>query len=106
MKNKEIIKSALINALSTALYVVVIALFFYYGSKGIFENNPTIFIPIAILLLFVFSAALTGFLVFGKPIMLYLSGKKHEALVLFSYTLGILLIITIVALFFLIIWSK
>lgn len=50
------------------------------------------------LLLFVFSAALTGALIFGRPILWYLDGKKREAILLFFYTLGCVLIIAIVAL--------
>lgn len=48
------------------------------------QNYPqiedTVFIPITMLMLFVCSAAITGFLVFGKPAMLYLDGKKQDAI--------------------------
>jgi len=46
--------------------------------------------PVAFLLLFVLSAAITGALVLGKPILLYLEGAKQEAVKLFIYTIGFL----------------
>jgi mannose/fructose/N-acetylgalactosamine-specific phosphotransferase system component IIC len=63
-------------------------------------------IPIAMLLLLVCSAAITGFLVFGKPVMLYIDGNKKEAISLLGYTLGILVIITIIAFVFLVTYYK
>jgi hypothetical protein len=105
MERREIMKHAWINALATSAYVILVALFIYLASLGGFGQNNTVLIPIAMLMLFVFSAALTGFLIFGKPVMWYLSNKKKEALSLLFYTLGIFLIITLIALFFLIILS-
>jgi hypothetical protein len=55
-----------------------------------------IIVPMAMLLLFVCSAAITSFLVFGKPVMLYIDGQKKEAVSLLAYTLGIMALITIV----------
>src|SRR6266404_3215972 len=99
MKN-EIIKNALVNALLTALYVAIVASFLFYAPKFLGErakaNTPVI--PMAMLMLFVFSAALTGALLLGRPVLWYLDGKKKEAVALFGYTLGIFLVITICAL--------
>lgn len=98
MENKEIIRHALINALGTAVYVIIIASFMFFASQGIFGENPSIFVPITMLMLFVFSAALTGFLIFGRPIMWYLDNKKKQAFSLFVYTLTIFLMIILVCL--------
>lgn len=106
MKKREIIKYALINALGTALYIVAVASFIFLGKEGVFGERETLLIPIAMLMLFVFSAALTGILIFGRPVMWYLDGKKREALSLLFYTLGIFLVITIITLFFLIALSS
>ena len=102
MERREIIRQALMNSLITAAYVILVALFIYLGSQGLFGQNNTILIPIAMLMLFVFSAALTGFLIFGKPVMWYLSNNKKEALSLLFYTLGIFLAITVIALLLLV----
>ncbi len=93
---KEIIKKAIINSFVTALYIILIASFMFYLGQNE-SDAKSVFIPIAMLMLFVFSAAFTGSLVFGKPLMLYIDGKRKEALSLLFYTLGILLIITIIS---------
>jgi len=94
-------KYALINSFGTIAYVVAIVLMVtFLGS--IADEKDTLLAPILALLLFVFSAAFTGFLVLGKPIMWYLDGKKKEALSLFGYTMFILLIILSMAFAFLI----
>jgi hypothetical protein len=98
----NIIKQAAFNALGTLLYIALIASGLFYAPK-IFhtENTPdTVLAPIAILSLFVFSAALTSFLIFGRPILWYLDGKKKEAMMLFIWTLGIFLSITVAAFIF------
>ena len=98
---EKIIKRAFIDSFGTALYIILVVLFIF--SLQIFsEKKDIIIIPIAMLLLFVSSAAITGFLVFGKPVMLYIDGKKKEAVSLLGYTLGILFLITLVAFIFLI----
>jgi hypothetical protein len=91
-------KSALINASVTALYIVAVSLFMYWGGSNKIGQRATVFIPIAFLMLFVFSAAFTGFFVFGKPTLMYLDGKKKEAVTLIGYTLTILFGYTILAL--------
>lgn len=93
----KIIKNALIDAIGTTLYVVLVASFMFYLQGNAPKGINTIFIPIAMLLLFVVSAAITGILVFGKPIMMYLDGKRKEAISLIGYTLGFLFIITLFA---------
>ena len=93
MKN-DIIKHAFINASLTVLYIIGISSFLFYVSR-FFDSPNTVLIPIMMLSLFVFSAALTGSLIFGRPILWYLEGKKEEAVFLLIYTLGIFLVITL-----------
>lgn len=88
---KEIRKIAVINALATTIYVIAVAIFMFYGSQVKLGRTNTILAPIALLLLFVFSAALTGFLIFGKPALLYLDGKKKDAISLLTHTFIIFL---------------
>ena len=54
------------------------------------------------LMLFVFSAAVTGSLIFGQPVLWYLDGKKKDALTLLTYTLAVFFILTVITLGFLI----
>jgi len=97
----KIIKRAFIDSLGTAAYIILVVSLIFSLRSFLPEPEDAIIIPIAMLLLFVCSAAITGFLVFGKPIMLYLDGKKREAVSLLSYTLGILVLITLIAFIFL-----
>jgi hypothetical protein len=102
---KDIRIKAFINSLLTSLYIVGIGLFLYYGTMMKFGRNSFI-APISLLFLFVFSAALTSYLMFGKPAQLYVDGKKKEALSLVTYTLGFFCVFTLVALLFLILLTR
>lgn len=97
MERKDLIKSSLRNSLATAVYVAIVALIIYNAEK-VFGTMRNIIGPIAFLLLFVTSAAITGFLVLGQPIMLYFENQKREAVKLFVYTVAWLFIFTIIAL--------
>ncbi|MEK6858889.1 MAG: hypothetical protein AABX53_03180 [Nanoarchaeota archaeon] len=90
-----LLKRALIDSVGTAAYIALIVTFIF--SLQVFQGSKeTILIPMAMLLLFVCSAAITGFLVFGKPAMLYVDGKKKEAISLLGHTIGMLVLITLV----------
>ena len=96
------LKTAFLNAIGTALYIVAVGGFMYYGSMIKIGKRANFLAPIVMLLLFVFSAALTGSLIFGKPALLYVDCKKKEALTLITYTLLIFFTITFLAILLLI----
>lgn len=77
----------------------------YYGTLVKLGRANTFLIPVTLLLLFVFSAAITGFLIFGKPAQMYVDGKKKEALSLLFYTLGIFFVITFIFLILIILFT-
>jgi len=83
---KSIRKIALINALLTTFYIILIGIFFYYASEVKLGKDNQFLAPIAMLLLFVSSAAITGYLVIGRPLQLYIDGKKKDALTLLFNT--------------------
>jgi uncharacterized membrane protein YbhN (UPF0104 family) len=83
---KELIKYGLMAALGEAVYVILIALFMQNANQY-FGQKPSIFGFAAFLLIFVLSAAISGALVLGKPILLYLENKKKEAVELFFITI-------------------
>ena len=99
---ESIIKRAIINSVGTAAYIILVASFMFFLQSSFSDQKDTIIAPISALLLFVCSAAITGFLVFGKPAMLYVDGKKREAVSLLGYTQTMLFLITIMAFIFLI----
>ena len=101
----RILRRAFLNAIGTFAYIVLVVSIIFSFQR--FSSEPdTIIIPIAMLLLFVCSAAITGFLVFGKPVMLYIDGKKKEAISLLSHTVGILATITAAVFILLVVYLR
>lgn len=103
---KEIRKRAFIDALATAIYVVMVASFMFYVSQIKLGRANNILVPITLLLLLVFSASLTGFLIFGKPAQMYVDGKKKEALSMLTQTLLFFSVITFIAILLLMVFSR
>lgn len=97
MKKNELVKISLVRAVLTTIYIILVSFMMQNGEK-FFGKMDTFWGPVAFLLLFVLSAAIVGGLVLGKPLMWYLNGKKTEAYNLFVYTVGWLLVMTIIAL--------
>ena len=101
---RKILPYAFLNALGTALYVVLVASFMF-SLERIFADTPdnaNIMAPVAMLMLLVFSVALVGSLIFGRAVIWYSDGKKKEAVYLVVWTLGILFVITIIVILILI----
>ncbi|MBU1102172.1 hypothetical protein KJ853_00760 [Patescibacteria group bacterium] len=95
MKNSKIIFWSAINSLATAIYVSLVAYLLFNGGK-IFGQATNFWMPVALLLLFVISATITGLLVLGRPVYLFLNGAKTEALKLLFYTIGFLALIMVI----------
>jgi hypothetical protein len=102
----KIQKRALVNSLATTVYIILVAGFMYYGSTIKLGRVNTFLAPVALLSLFVTSASITGYLIFGKPVQMYIDGKKKDALKLVTYTLGFFSATTIVALVILVLFTR
>ena len=103
-----ILKFAALNAFGTALYIACVSALMFntetlFGGEG---PDETVLIPIAMLLLFVLSASITGSLVLGRPILWYMDGKKKDAVSLLMATLGFLAALTLVAFLGLIAYAR
>ena len=92
---RNLLKTAIINSLGTAIYIALVAFLMTNGNQ-IFGQANGILGGVGILLLFTLSALVVGTLVLGKPLMLYLDGSKKEAVKLIGQTILILGIITII----------
>ena len=95
---KKLIQQSFWLALGEGIYITLVALLMFtieklFGAKP----DPVIIAPIALLLLFVISASVSGALILGKPVMLYLDGQKKEAVQLFGLTLAWLVLFLIIA---------
>ncbi|MBU0670598.1 hypothetical protein KKF29_00400 [Patescibacteria group bacterium] len=88
---KKLITLGFFYALGEGIYVFLVAIFMLNAEK-IFGKMPGPAGITSLLMIFVLSAAISGALVLGKPILLYQEGKKLEAVKLFFLTLGWLLV--------------
>jgi len=95
MKSSKIIFWSALNALGVAVYVALVALLITNAQK-LFGNVNGFWAPMAMLLLLVISAAITGLLVFGRPVYMIYTGQKKEGFMLLFYTLGFLFLITVI----------
>jgi hypothetical protein len=86
MKNLTLARWGAINALGVFVYVFLLAAFLGKASVWLGQADQKIITPVAALMLFVFSALLTGGLVLGRPLMLYFDGHKKEGMRLLFFT--------------------
>lgn len=93
-------KNPIINALSAAIYIILVASVMFFGTK---YSGPTnsIIAPIAVVSLFTLSAAVMGYLFCYQPAQLYFDNEKKQAVNLFLQTVGVFGILTLLALFLL-----
>lgn len=88
MYSKHPVKEGALHAALAALYIVFVV-FLMSNVSRIFGTRDGGFIePVCILSLLVVSAAVMAMIVFGEPVMLYIDGKKREAMVLVGTTIG------------------
>jgi len=87
----------LINAFGVLVYTSVVSLVLFNGEK-LFGQDESFFIPLTMLMLFVFSATIVGLLVLGRPIYLYFEGFKKEGVALLLYTVGWLFVMIVITL--------
>ena len=92
----KLVQRSLLNALGTAAYIVL-AVLIISNIERLLGQEENILMPISALMFFVLSAATTGSLVLGKPIMMYFNGEKSDAVRMFIYTVGWLALFTVIA---------
>src|SRR3989344_2635093 len=87
-------RNPFVNAALAAAYIAVVASLMYYVPKAV-GLVDSVFVPIAVLSLFVLSAALMCYFFLFQPVQMYLDGQKKEAIDLFVKTVGVFAGITI-----------
>lgn len=80
-------KKPFLFALVAAVYIANIVLILNFTRYMV--QKETIFIPMAMLSLFVLSVAVMSFLFFYEPLKLFMENKRHEAVFFFLKTVGI-----------------
>ncbi|HBK34782.1 hypothetical protein A2239_02070 [Candidatus Uhrbacteria bacterium RIFOXYA2_FULL_40_9] len=91
MKCKNLPCLGLLQAFSVSFYIGLISVFFTYVAPNL-PSHPFV-IGMIMLTLLVFSAAVTGSLVFGYPVYLILNKQTKEGVSIFAYTLLFLVVI-------------
>ena len=68
---------AFLHSVGVLIYTTFIA-YLMMSADQLHGNMSSLLGPIAFLMLFTLSAAVVGMLIFGRPVMLYLDGKKKR----------------------------
>ena len=81
-------RNPIVNATATVLYIALVVVFLLTLSHFLPEPTNPLGPMLGFLSLFVFSAAVTGYLMIGAPLQLLIEGQKQEAVSLFLKTMG------------------
>lgn len=91
-------KNPIVNALCASAYIILVVTVMTFVTQPLRNKPDTFFAPIVVLSVFTLSVAVMAFLFFYQPLMLFIEGKKKEAINLFIKTVGVFGVITAVAL--------
>ena len=91
-------KNPIINALSASAYIILGVTVMTFVTQPLKNKPDTFFAPVVLLSLLTLSVAVMAFLFFYQPFLLFIEGKKKEAVNLFVKTVGIFAIMTAVVL--------
>ena len=99
--NSKLLQQAIVSSVCVLAYVGIISWVLIHGEQ-FFGSLPRGDIRglMLFLMLFVFSALITGLTVLGRPTYLFLNGQKKEALTLLGYTVAGLFVLTFLTFLF------
>ena len=87
MNTKEYLYKSFLHAIGVAVYIILVVSLLS-NAKYIFGEKDTVYIPVFMLLLLIISATITGSLVLGRPLLMYIDGQKKEAIMFLSATIA------------------
>ena len=82
-------KNPLINALSASAYIILIVSIMTFVTKPLRNKPDTFFAPVTVLFVLTLSVAVMSYLFFYQPVLIFIEGKKKEAVNLFVKTVGV-----------------
>jgi hypothetical protein len=91
-------KNPIVNALSASVYIILIVSVMNFVTQPLKDKPDTFFAPITVLFVLTLSVAVLAYLFFYQPLILFIEGKKKEAIDLFVKTVGVFAVITTVVL--------
>lgn len=83
----DICKKSFLYSIGAAAWIIIVASFMQKANDW-FGTEDTIVSVIAVLILFSMSALIVGGLLVGKPVFLYIDGKKKEAILMIAANVG------------------
>jgi len=95
-EDKKLFFYAAMHSLGVLAYVSLVVLFMS-NAENIFGQGDNFLTGIIVLMVFILSALITSSLVLGRPILLYLDGKRAEAIKILIYTAICLFILLLLA---------
>ena len=96
MLDKKIIKQSMSFSLLAVIYIAIVVTVMNNADRIFGHVDKSVLAPVGFLLLLVVSVATMGMLIFGRPVMLYIDGKKREAVMMLVSTISALAIITVI----------
>jgi len=106
MKKSKLILQGIIQAVGVFVYIFLLSAFMNKANDWFGEDDQKLIAPILVLLIFVFSALITGSLVLAKPVMLYIDGKKKDGVKLLLYTGASILVFILIVFLILLFLNK
>lgn len=91
-------KNPIINALCASAYIILVVSVMTFVTQPLRNKPDTFCAPIIMLSVLTLSVAVMAFLFFYQPLLLFIEGKKKEAVNLFVKTVGVFGAITAMAL--------
>jgi len=91
-------KNPIINAISASVYIVLVVAVMTFVTQPLKNKPDTFAAPIIVLSMLTLSVAVMAFLFFYQPLLLFIEGKKKEAVRLFVKTVAVFGVITVGAL--------
>ena len=91
-------KNPLINAISAFAYIILVVSVMTFVTQPLSNKPDTFFAPVTFLTVLTLSVTVMAFLFFYQPVLLFIEGKKKEAVNLFAKTVGIFAVFTVLVL--------
>lgn len=92
------LKTPFANALGASVYIVLVVAVMTFVTQPLKNKPDTFFAPITVLFVLTLSVAVMAYLFFYQPILLFIDGKKKDAVRYFARTVGFFALFTIVVL--------
>ena len=89
-------KNPIINGLGAASYIALVVTIINVISQTQKNKPDTPYAPVVFLSLLTLSVTVMAYLFFYQPVLLFIAGKKKEAVQLFTQTVGVFALFTVI----------